>query len=109
MLYIDLGADLKRTKAFFDKINSYDIPYDIIGQSYYPWWHGSLNNLRQNLEFMAREYQKDIIVVETAYNWQPGNYIGKPAPFAESPECQRPFLDELNQSVLQTPHGRCNP
>ena len=36
-----------------------------------PWWHGSLNDLRQNLEFMATEYQKDIIVVETAYNWQP--------------------------------------
>ncbi len=106
MIHIDRGADLQHTKEFFDKLNSYDIPYDIIGQSYYPWWHGSLNNLRQNLEFMAREYQKDIIVVETAYNWQPGNYIGKPAPFAESPEGQRAFLDELNQVVMQTPNGR---
>jgi len=61
MIHIDRGADLKRTKEFFDKLNSYDVPYDIIGQSYYPWWHGSLNDLRQNLEFMAREYQKDII------------------------------------------------
>jgi len=106
MIHIDRGSDLKRTKEFFDKLNSYDIPYDIIGQSYYPWWHGSLNSLRQNLEFMAREYQRDIIVVETAYNWRPGNYVGKPAPFPESPEGQRAFLDELNQVVMQTPNGR---
>jgi arabinogalactan endo-1,4-beta-galactosidase len=106
MIHIDRGADLRRTKEFFDKLNSYDIPFDIIGQSYYPWWHGSLNQLRQNLDFMAREYQKDIIVVETAYNWQPGNYIGKPAPFPESAEGQRAFLDELNRVVMQTPNGR---
>ncbi len=106
MIHIDRGADLKRTKVFFDKLASYDIPYDIIGQSYYPWWHGSLNQLRQNLEFMAREYQKDIIVVEAAYNWKPGNYVNKPAPFPESPAGQKEFLDELNRVVMETPNGR---
>jgi arabinogalactan endo-1,4-beta-galactosidase len=106
MIHIDRGADVKTTKEFFDKLNSYDIPYDIIGQSYYPWWHGSLNQLRQNLEFMAREYQKDIIVVEAAYNWKPGNYVNKPAPFPESPEGQREFLDELNRVVMETPNGK---
>jgi arabinogalactan endo-1,4-beta-galactosidase len=106
MIHIDRGADMKGTKAFFDKLNSYGVPYDVIGQSYYPWWHGSLNELRENLEFMAREYQKDIIVVEAAYNWQPGNYVNKPAPFPETPEGQRAFLDELNRVVMETPNGR---
>ena len=106
MIHLDRGADWKGTKAFLDKLNSYDIPYDVIGQSYYPWWHGSLNELRANLEFMAREYRKDVIVVEAAYNWQPGNYIGKPAPFPESPEGQRQFLDEVNRVVMETPNGR---
>jgi len=106
MIHIDRGADVKGTKMFFDKLNSYDVPFDIIGQSYYPWWHGSLNDLRKNLQFMAGEYQKDIIVVETAYNWKPGNYINKPAPFSESPQGQRDFLDELNRVVVETPNGR---
>jgi arabinogalactan endo-1,4-beta-galactosidase len=106
MIHIDRGADEKTTKWFFDKLNSYDIPYDIIGQSYYPWWHGTLNDLRRNLQFMATEYQKDIIVVETAYNWKPGNYNGKAAPFPESPEGQRDFLDELNRVVMEIPNGR---
>ena len=77
----------------------------MIGQSYYPWWHGSLNDLRTNLELMAREYHKPIIVVETAYNWKPGNYMGTPAPFPESAEGQRQFLDELNRLVIGTPDG----
>jgi arabinogalactan endo-1,4-beta-galactosidase len=106
MIHIDRGADMKGTKSFLDKFNSYQIPYDTIGQSYYPWWHGNLNELRANLEFMAREYEKDIVVVETAYNWKPGNYINKPAPFAESPQGQRDFLDELNRVIQQTPGGR---
>ena len=106
MIHIDRGADAKGTKWFLDKLNSYEIPYDIIGQSYYPWWHGSLNDLRKNLQFMATEYKKDIIVVETAYNWKPGNYTNKPAPFSESAEGQREFLDELNRVVMETPDGR---
>ena len=105
MIHIDRGGDWKGTKAFLDRMNSYDIPYDVIGQSYYPWWHGSLNDLRQNLEFMAREYRKPIIIVEAAYNWKPGNYLNRPAPFPESPEGQREFLDELNRVVMQTPDG----
>ena len=106
MIHIDRGGDLNGTKAFLDKLNSYDVPYDIIGQSYYPWWHGSLNDLRSNLEFMAVAYQKDIIVVETAYNWQPGNYVNKPAPFPESPDGQRAFLEEVNRVAIETANGR---
>lgn len=106
MIHIDRGADLKGTKAFFDRLNSYDIPYDVIGQSYYPWFHGSLNELRANLAFMATAYDKDIIVVEAAYPWKPSEYAAKPAPFPESPEGQRQFLDELNRVIVQTPNGR---
>jgi len=106
MIHIDRGGDIKGTKAFLDKLDSYHVPYDIIGQSYYPWWHGSLNDLRANLEFMAKEYGKDIIVVEAAYNWKPGNYLNKPAPFPESPEGQKAFLDKVNRAVMATPKGR---
>jgi len=108
MIHIDKGGDRKATKWFFDKLNSYDIPYDTIGQSYYPWWQGSLSDLRRNLKFMANEYHKDIIVVEAAYNWRPGNYLDKPAPFPESPDGQRAFLEAVDRAVRETPgrHGK---
>lgn len=106
MIHIDRGGDLKTTQAFFDKLNSYDVPYDVIGQSYYPWWHGSLLDLRENMIFMAETYQKDIILVEVAYNWRPAEYRNKPAPFPETPEGQRQFLEEVHRIVLNTPHNR---
>lgn len=106
MIHIDRGGDKAGTKRFFDKLNTYGVPYDVIGQSYYPWWHGSLLDLRENLIFMAREYRKDIILVEVAYNWRPAEYKNKPAPFPETPEGQRAFLEEVHRLVLNTPDGR---
>ncbi|HUB58915.1 MAG TPA: glycosyl hydrolase 53 family protein [Candidatus Micrarchaeia archaeon] len=105
MIHIDRGADWVRTKQFFDKLDSYHVDYDVIGQSYYPWWHGSLNELRENMIFMAKEYKKEIIVVETAYNWTPTEYKNRPAPFPESPEGQEHFLEEVNRVVQATPDG----
>jgi arabinogalactan endo-1,4-beta-galactosidase len=105
MIHIDRGGDEKGTKYFFDKLNSYHVPYDAIGQSYYPWWQGSLKDLRKNLHFMAKRYKKDIFVVETAYNWKPAEYINKPAPFPETPEGQKRFLEQVNRVVRKTPHG----
>jgi arabinogalactan endo-1,4-beta-galactosidase len=106
MIHIDKGGDFAATKRFFDKLNGYHVNYDVIGQSYYPWWHGSLNDLRENLILTAREYRKDIIVVEAAYNWTPGNYRGKPAPFPETPEGQKEFWEEVNRAVQAAPDGR---
>jgi arabinogalactan endo-1,4-beta-galactosidase len=105
MIHIDRGGDKMRTRYFFDKLNSYDVDYDVIGQSYYPWWHGSLNDLRENMTFMALEYKKDIIVVEAAYNWMPAEYTKRPGPFPETPDGQRQFLEELNHVVQETPNG----
>ena len=105
MIHIDRGGDRRGTQAFFDQCIRYGVDFDVIGQSYYPWWHGSLLNLRQNLTFMAETYGKDIIVVECAYNWRPAEYKNGGAPFPETPEGQRDFLDEVNRTVLATPHG----
>jgi hypothetical protein len=84
----------------------YPVNYDVIGQSYYPWWHGTLNDLRDNLIFMSKTYDKDIMIVEAAYNWAPAEYLNSPAPFPESPEGQKEFLEEVNRAVMATPNGR---
>lgn len=106
MIHIDRGGDKAKTKWFFDKLNSYGVQYDVIGQSYYPWWHGSLLDLRENMTFMANTYGKDIILVEVAYCWRPTEYKTKKAPFPESPDGQRQFLDEVNRIILNTPNHR---
>lgn len=103
MIHIDQGGNKNRTKYFFDKFLSYGIDFDYIGQSYYPWWHGSLLDLRSNMYFMAETYKKPIILVEVAYCSSPTEYKTRGAPFPESPEGQREFLEEVNRIVLETP------
>ena len=108
MIHIDQGGSIAKTKYFFDNFNRYKIPYDVIGFSYYPWWHGTLMDLRDNLAFTANTYHKDIIVVETAYNWRLARESAdRTGPFPETPEGQREFLDELARVVMETPDGRC--
>lgn len=106
LIHLDKGGDKVATKNFLDKLDTYRVNYDVIGQSYYPWWQGSLNDLRENLIFMSKTYDKDIVVVETAYNWTPAEYVSSAAPFPESPDGQKQFLDEVNRAVMAAPNGR---
>jgi len=106
MIHIDKGGDKVATRDFFDKLNTYKVNYDVIGQSYYPWWHGSLNDLREELLATIKAYGKDVIVVEAAYNWTPGNYRNKPGPFPETPEGQKAFWEEVNRTVQAAPDGK---
>ena len=105
MIHIEKGGDRAATRWFFDNLLHRGVEFDVIGQSYYPWWHGSLLDLRDTLNFMAEAYHKEIILVEVAYNWRPAEYKNSPPPFPETPDGQRRFLDEVNRIVLATPHG----
>lgn len=67
MLHIDKGGDNATSTWFFDKIKSYGVNFDIIGLSYYPWWHGKMADLRNNIISLYQKFKKPIIVVETAY------------------------------------------
>ena len=100
MIHFDQGGNWALTKAFFDKLDSYGIRFDVIGLSYYPWWHGNLLDLRDNLLHIVKTYDKDVIVVETAYNHVPGEYLHKPAPFPETPQGQKEYLQSLVRTVL---------
>jgi arabinogalactan endo-1,4-beta-galactosidase len=65
MIQIDKRGDKEFTNYFFDKLHTYNITYDVIGQLHHTCWHGSLLDLRECLNFTALEYKKDIVLVET--------------------------------------------
>lgn len=64
MVHIACGGDNAKSVEFFDKIISRDVKFDIIGQSYYPKYHGTLDELKSNLTDLATRYHKPIVVVE---------------------------------------------
>ena len=105
MVQVESSGNVTKTKAFFDQLFARGVDCDVLGQSYYPWWHGSLLDLRNTLNFMARTYRKEVMVVEAAYCWRPTEYRAQAAPFPESPEGQRDFLAAVHEIVLQVPDG----
>jgi len=67
MLHLDNGGNNVMYRNWFDNVIKRNVPFDLIGVSYYPYWHGRLDDLRANLNDIAARYDKDILVVETAY------------------------------------------
>lgn len=67
MIHIDRGGDNATSRYFYDRLISKNVDFDILGLSYYPYWHGTLTNLKNNLDDLAERYNKDVIVVECAY------------------------------------------
>lgn len=64
MLHVALGGQNSESVFFLDQMISRDVQFDVIGESYYPKWHGTLDDLRDNLDDLAGRYNKDVIVVE---------------------------------------------
>lgn len=100
--------------SFLDSIS--DIDYDIIGLSYYPFWHGkSLQELETNLTSISNQLGKSIVVAETSYpftfewNDDTGNVIGLPEQILDdyppTVSGQRDFLFKIRKIVSNTPKG----
>ena len=64
LVHVALGGQNAETVFFFDNMMKRGVPVDVIGLSYYPKWHGTLDDLRDNMHDLVRRYNKDIIVVE---------------------------------------------
>ena len=48
--------------------------FDYIGMSYYPFWHGSLKMLEDNMNDIAKRYHKDIIIAEVSMGYTMEDY-----------------------------------
>ena len=67
MLQLADGGSNGTYQWWFDNITTRNVPFDVIGVSYYEYWHGPLAALQYNLDDVTARYDKDAIVVETAY------------------------------------------
>lgn len=50
-------------------LQEYQVDYDIFASSYYPAWHGTLENLSAQLQAVADGYGKEVMVAETAWDY----------------------------------------
>lgn len=109
IIHIDCGGDWLTTKWYFDHLAKAGVDYDIIGQSYYPKWHGTMQDVRNNLRNTIERYHKDVMIVETAYpswNIHPSPASAKYMSWPMTPAGQKEFLADLIKTVKAAPEGR---
>jgi arabinogalactan endo-1,4-beta-galactosidase len=115
MLHFDQGGDNADSYTFFHNLVARGVHFDVIGLSYYPFWHGTLSDLRDNVDKLATQFDKDIVVAETQYAWtlangdSEGNFVwqanqvspGYPA----SPGGQLSFANDVLSILAAAPGG----
>ena len=70
ILHTERAAKPSIMLYFYNQMRDKGVDYDIIGLSYYPYYHGALSVLTNALNQLTNNYQdKDIMVVETGYSY----------------------------------------
>jgi len=80
MLHIALGGQNDESRFWLDNMIMRGLQFDVIGLSYYPRWHGTLDDLQYNLEDLSSHYNKDIIVVEYSHKKREVNQLAFDVP-----------------------------
>ena len=64
MLHVALGGQAEESEFFYDAMQKRNVPYDVIGLSYYPKWHGTTDDLKANIAALSKKYKRQIMVAE---------------------------------------------
>ncbi len=67
-----MAANADSTR-FFGNLISRGVDFDVIGLSYYTFWHAPVTALRCNLNALATSFGKDIVIAEMQYAWTLAN------------------------------------
>ena len=103
IVHTDRGGDAETAQRYYERIA--DIDYDIIGLSYYPYWHGTLGQLGRTLQTLSNSFpNKAIMIVETGFGyneWSDDSATTAYGNYASTPEGQKKFLTDLVTIVKQ--------
>ncbi|MCI9137096.1 MAG: glycosyl hydrolase [Lachnospiraceae bacterium] len=75
MIHLDNGGNNALYREWFDNYFEKDgVDFEMIGLSYYPFWHGSLADLEYNMRDMAKRYGKELVVAEVSMGYTMEDY-----------------------------------
>lgn len=116
VLHLDFGTDNQMYRQWFDRIEPYTLDFDVIGMSYYPHWHGSLQLLSDNMNDISSRYGKEVLVAETSIGYTTDTLGCKGIVYSEEQEKatgypatmegQEAFLRELYRTVRNVQNKR---
>lgn len=102
VVHIDRGGDWNTTRSYFTNVIAQGVPFDIIGESYYPFYHGPLTGLANCVTNAAKFFGKPIFIAETDFPYIfSTNIYGIPA----TTNGQVQFVAALAQIVKSAPNN----
>lgn len=95
------------------QLEKYGVDYDVFASSYYPLWHGSLENLQKVLTAISETYDKQVMVAETSHAYTAENLDFHPntvtadtqTPYPMTPEGQMQWVRAVANAVFKIPGG----
>ena len=67
IIHLADGGKTAIFESFFEEMEKRKVKYDIIGASFYPFYHGKLSALQDNLNTISERFKKPVFVAETSY------------------------------------------
>lgn len=108
VLHTERVAQVDVLSNFYDQMKKLDVDYDIIGLSYYPYFHGGMNVLDKALSTLQTRYpEKNIMIVETGYSYKwevPGSTHDFSGQWPYSDEGQDAFAKDLVATLEKYDH-----
>jgi arabinogalactan endo-1,4-beta-galactosidase len=115
MMHYDQGANNSLSQAFYANLISRSVPFDVIGLSYYPFFHGTVSAMRANVDALATQFHKPIVIAETQYPWtlangdSTGDFVWQPSQvvsgYPASAGGQLSFVSDELSILAQVPDG----
>ena len=122
MIHLDNGGNNALYREWFDNYIKRGEDFDVIGLSYYPFWHGGLQDLENNMNDIAKRFGKELVIAEVSMGHTTEDYASyeklkpherkgmatKPAlcekvPFAMTKEGQCEFMKAFLASIEKVP------
>lgn len=82
IIHLERSYDIDTYNEYFNEIIVRGCEFDIIGISYYPYWHGTFDMMFANVENLKAKFHKPIWIVETGYGFTMAPFVTNSKPFA---------------------------
>lgn len=125
MIHLDNGGNNELYRRWFDEFMKRGEDFQIIGLSYYPFWHGTLADLEHNMKDIAVRYGKDLVVAEVSMGFTMEDYqtyeklpdekrkgmatkpeLAERIEYPMSPMGQSDFMRDFMTRVREIPEGK---
>lgn len=125
MIHLDNGGKIELYEEWFDNFVKRGGDFDVIGLSYYPFWHGSLEGLRANLANCVERYGKELVIAEVSMGHTMESYaefeqltednrkgaatrpeLAEKVPYPMTEQGQSDFILEVMNILKEVPEGK---